>query len=107
MIIGDAQRGARGKCLIQLIVESETFAAEKVGPVAVFVDTLKNAGVAHFVPFVCGQSGEHEENHQEHTACADPRRPRTSRFGLLILDELDHAPEDKENRPVLAVQRQK
>ena len=101
MIIHDLKAGPGGEVLLEMVVEVEGIAEDVVDVFVVDAHVVANLAPVESVGLGGHQAADHDDDNQQNAARADAARGGAFTLGLLILDQLDHAPEDQQKRPVM------
>ena len=98
VIVHHAEAAARWKRLCQLVVIVVRVSEQRKVAV-VDVDLIADGLPVHACGLRSDQPGHDQDNQQEHASGTDPGRPRAFALGLLIVEQLDDAPDDEQQRP--------
>src|SRR5258706_2190194 len=102
----DTEAGRGGRQILFKVVVEVVSLTEDVIKIAVFKVHI----VAEFAPVetrgLGGDETAHDdEDHEKNSASADAARGNAIALGLLIFDQLDHAPKNQQSGPVVREQR--
>src|ERR1700694_369142 len=102
--VNDLDAGARREVLLEMIVEVVAM-TENVAEVAVVeVELVMQTGPVHVLDLGRDQSENHDHDDQDHAPSADSRGTITLALRALMLDQLDHSPDNQQRRPVIGKQ---
>ncbi len=105
VIVIDAQAGSGGRdVLFEVVVEVEGFAKDVVEVAVVDVHVVAELAPVEARGLGGDESADDDEDDQENSAGADAASGHAVALGLLVLDQLDDAPEDQQRGPVVSEQ---
>src|SRR5258708_13807568 len=102
VIVDYFKTGAGREVLLQMVVEIEGLAENVIEIVIVNVDLVANARPVEACRLGRDQSGHNNDYDQKYSGSANPWSRGSLPLRLLVLDQLDHAPQDQEYRPIVS-----
>src|SRR5260370_13692454 len=101
MIIKDLEAGTGGEVAIEMVVEAIGFPKQILKILVVDSHVVANLAPVKMRRLSCDQAEENDDDDQKNSCGANAGRACTFTQGRLILDQLDDAPEDQKQRPVM------
>src|SRR5262249_40629893 len=104
MIVDNFEARVPWEVLLQMIVVVERIAKHVVEITVVDIDFIAQPAPVHAFELICDQAENDDHNDKQNSTSADPRGARALVARLLMLDDLDHAPQDQQYWPVTGEQ---
>src|SRR5262249_38060371 len=96
---GHMQAAPAGESLLQIVGVVVGVAPPR------HVTAVPVKGLAKFVPVAiyagCAQASQHQEDDEDDSSGSDALSPVSAARSLLVLEQLDDAPEDEQDRPIM------
>src|SRR6202047_361621 len=101
MIIKHLEAGAGGEVALEMAVEVIGFPKQILKILVVDSHVVANLAPVKTRRLSCDQPEENDDDDQKNSSSANAGRAGAFTLGCLILDQLDDAPEDQKQRPVM------